>query len=279
MQVFLAAILLVGCTQVAGGDGGDDLADLNRLNDLTDGKADAPGAWTSVGTGVAYRRLGAGEAVLIAYGGYTARLSDSGLWASALVDAKLGAANVGHVYAVNGPADPGYDAQEIANTALRAHLAAHVAADSPIYVVAHSSGSFVAHEMLGQLAARGDTATLGRIAYANLDGGGAGLTHTIVAALAKMEFVYAHDPTLSSGLSRNAGAALANADAYAPIATSFEVVVRNTGCQSGAGWCLHDVVITHRPHNPQSFDLADDYTDFVGRPVTTEYLDPLLAAR
>ena len=38
----------------------------------------------------------------------------------------------------------------------------------------------------------------------------------------------------------------------------------------------NDVLITHKPHNPQTFDLARDYTDFVNRPVTTEYLTPFL---
>ena len=57
---------------------------------------------------------------------------------------------------------------------------------------------------------------------------------------------------------------------------TFEVVVPATGCVNGAGWCLHDVVITHWPHNHQTFDLARDYTDFVNRTPTTEYLDPLL---
>ena len=36
------------------------------------------------------------------------------------------------------------------------------------------------------------------------------------------------------------------------------------------------VLITHRPHNAHSYDLARDYTDFVNRPVTTEYLDGLI---
>ena len=40
----------------------------------------------------------------------------------------------------------------------------------------------------------------------------------------------------------------------------------------GAGWCLHDVVITHRPHKPLKYDL-NDYTDLIDRPVTTEYLE------
>jgi hypothetical protein len=38
------------------------------------------------------------------------------------------------------------------------------------------------------------------------------------------------------------------------------------------------VLITHRPHNHQTYDLADDYTDFTNRPITTEYLDTLVPA-
>jgi len=49
------------------------------------------------------------------------------------------------------------------------------------------------------------------------------------------------------------------------------VTVDHTGCDVGASWCMHDVVVTHKPHNPEHFDLARDYTDFEGRPVTTEY--------
>ena len=72
--------------------------------------------------------------------------------------------------------------------------------------------------------------------------------------------------------------AASNAGADSPrISVAFEVSVPSTGCHDGAGWCLHDVVITHRPHDHETFDLADDYTDFANRPVTTEYLDPLLA--
>jgi hypothetical protein len=270
------AAMVVGCSSSSTLEQ-DDLDDLDQLNELANGKADGTGDWVSVGLGVAYHRVNAGNAVLIAYGGYSARLNYSGAWASELVDQKLGAVDVGHVYAVKGPADPGYDAREIANTKLRAHLKEHANTGAPIYVVAHSSGSYVAHEMLGQLDAHADTATLARIAYADLDGGGSGLSDDIVAALAKIEFVYARDPTLSSGLSKNSSTAMALADAYAPIATAFEVTVPSTGCNSGAGWCLHDVLITHRPHNPSTFDLSRDYTDFVDRPVTIEYLEPLVA--
>jgi hypothetical protein len=241
-----------------------------------DGKEDSANSpWTKVGLGVAYQRVNTGNAILIAYGGYTARLAYSASWATELVDQKLGAMGVGQIYAVQGPADPGYDQREIGNSKLRAHLATIDDGTSPIYVVAHSSGSYVAHELLSQLNRVGNTPVLHRIGYANLDGGGSGLTSTIVGELRKMTFVYAHDPTLSDGYSENSGAAQSNGDEYAPKAETFEVTVSETGCDDGAGWCLHDVLITHRPHHSWSFDLADDYTDFVNRPCTIEYIDTL----
>jgi hypothetical protein len=267
----LLAMMLVGCTASVPG---------------TADEPDSPGAipealgasWTSVGFGVAYQRVNAGNAIVIAYGGYTAELSYSAAWATELVDAKLGAADVGQIYAVQGPEDPGYDAREIGNSKLRAHLPTIDDGVSPIYVIAHSSGSYVAHELLEQLLAAGTTGVLSRITYANLEGGGAGLTDDIVDCLHQLVFVYAHDPTLADGFSENSSAEIELGGEYAPQASAFEVVVPSTGCDSGAGWCLHDVVVTHRPHDPSTFDLADDYTDFVGRPITTEYLDALVPA-
>ena len=354
------ALTIVACG--TGDDDFDDTDQLDELNDLAGGKADGA-TWESIGNGVVYQRVNAGNAIVIAYGGYTARLVHSASWATELVNEKLGAEGVGHIYAVKGPAQASYAAREIGNSKLRAHLAtlaedpfvdpldgpdgiagtaddrnpgadgvlgtaddppaaagpdgiagttddvsfegpdgvagtdddvanpdgpdgvpgtaddvplAIDPATAPIYVVAHSSGSFVAHELLQQLHTTGNTETLARIAYANLDGGGSGLTRTIVEEVGRVAFVYAKDPTLNRGLSQNSSTAIALGMAYAPHASTFAVTVPNTGCVSGAGWCLHDVVITHRPHNPNMFDVAADYSDFVGRPVTTEYLDPFL---
>ncbi|MGE5182689.1 MAG: hypothetical protein ACM31C_11530 [Acidobacteriota bacterium] len=238
-----------------------------------DGKADGPGdGWTGIGLGVEYQRVNTGNAILIAYGGYTAHLSYSAAWASELVDAKLGGQDVGQIYAVKGPADASYDGKEIANSALRAHLATIDDGTSPIYVIAHSSGAYVANELLGQLQRAGATDVLARIDYSCLEGGGAGLDQDIVDSLHAIQFVYARDTSLAHGYSENAGAEQALAMEYAPHATSYEVVVPDTGCDDGAGWCLHDVVVTHKPHHSWSYDLADDYTDFVDRPVTVDYL-------
>lgn len=256
-----AAVLavLVAC----GSPEDDEPVDGEEIVLDTDGKADGS-TWTAVGLGVVYQQQNAGDAVLIAYGGYTARLVDSAAWATELVDEKLGALGVGHVYAVKGPADAAYAAREIGNSKLRAHLPASTAR---IYVVAHSSGAFVAHELLQQLTSRGATATLARIVYADLDGGTAGLTRGILDSLGDVTFVSARDPAV--GRSHN-GAFMASQAAGFGV-QHFEVTVPGTGCVSS--WCLHDVVITHRPHDPNNFDLARDYADFANRPVTTEYFD------
>ena len=267
MRTLIALVFLVGCTTV--GDGGFEQPEVDPTFDGA--KADSvDSTWTGIGLGVEYQRVNTGNGVLIAYGGYTARMSYSAAWATELVDQELGAAGVGQIYAVKGPADPGYDAREIGNSKLRAHLRMIDDGAFPIYVVAHSSGSYVAHELFQQMVARGETGLLSRVHYADLDGGGSGLDDEIVDGMAAIEFVYARDPI--AGDSRNASTARYLGDAYAPKASTVRVTVDHTGCDTGAGWCMHDVVITHRPHDPAHFDLARDYTDFVGRPVTTEYL-------
>jgi hypothetical protein len=274
LRYIACGLLFAACTADVAPQDDDPIGDS-----FSEGKADSPGsAWTSVGYGVAYQRVNTGNAILIAYGGYSAKLSFSAAWAEELVNSKLGATGVGQIYAVQGPEDPGYDAKEIGNSKLRAHLLTIDDGTSPIYIVAHSSGSYVAHEILGQLTRHTNTSILNRIGYADLDGGGSGLTDGIVDSLRAMTFVYADDPTLSSGYSENASTAQALGDDYSPKATSFEVSVPHTGCANGYGWCLHDVLITHKPHNPYHYDLADDYTDFTNRPPTIEYLDTLIPA-
>lgn len=235
--------------------------------------------WSSVGDGVAYRATGAGDAVLVLYGGYGAREAWVRAWASELVRARLGELGVGHVYAVRGPSDPGYRARELGNRALAEHLARGAGGEAPfVLVAAHSSGAFVAHEMLGALRSGADPtgALRAKTVYANLDGGGAGLDASLVRSLRRVAFVYAVDPTLPSGRSANAGAATSLAEAYgsAPVKLS----VPQSGCRSGAQWCLHDLVVTTRPHDPDRYDLARDYTRFEGRPVQTAWIDAVGSA-
>jgi hypothetical protein len=258
--------LVVGC---AGADVEDDAEDAA-------GSATAVG-WSSVGTGVSYLRAGDGPAVFVAYGGYGARDAWVRAWASELSRARLSELGVGHLYAVRGPSDPGYRGRELGNRALADHLARGAARDAPfVLVAAHSSGAFVAHELLGELRRGGldaDGAIRAKTVYANLDGGGSGLDASLVRSLRRVAFVYAVDPTLAAGRSANADAAESLAAAYgsAPV----RLVVARSGCRSGARWCLHDLLVTTRPHDPDRYDLANDYTRFDGRPVQTGWVEAL----
>ncbi len=223
--------------------------------------------WSPVSRGIAARTLtadaggAAGRSALVVYGGYGAHPEHTQAWAEALVAARGTDLDVGVVYASQGPRDALYRAREIGNTA----LARRLAADPPqtIFVLAHSSGSFVAHELLGVMSAD----LRARTRYYDLDGGQDGLTLAIGRGLASLTFVYASEPDV--GLSRNGAFMRALAPQY-PGAKSFVVDAAASGCATSN--CLHDTMITSRPHDPHTFDVAEDYVDFEGRVVTSGYL-------
>ncbi len=56
---------------------------------------------------------------------------------------------------------------------------------------------------------------------------------------------------------------------------SARIVSDRTGCTSGSRWCLHDALITTKPHDPHACDLARNYTDFVDRPVQSAWVDTI----
>ena len=248
-------------------------------------KSDAIAAipWATVGAGVSYKKVGAGADVLIVYGGYTAQDVFSQRWADELVRDKLGADGVGHLYAVKGPNQSGYANREIGNTKLVTHLsqASRAKNASRIIVIAHSSGTYVATELLQQLGREvtGElpASTLGKIDLFNLDGGG--LDASLVKKLSHAYFVWACDPKIGR-CSHNAGGMQALGSEFASQGGGIKVNASGSGCSSSAAgglWCMHDTLINTRPHNPAMYDLLDDYTDFssAGRSVVTSYLDVL----
>jgi hypothetical protein len=267
-RVLLCALVVVGCSVDSPDEEGEESLSEDAL----------VAGYTSLGLGVAYKELeGGGDAIFIGYGGYSVQQDWSCKWADALLDAKLKELGVGHVYAVKGPNQPGYGAREIANTKLGAHLLAGPGPNAPfVLVAAHSSGSYVAHELFQQLANRGaDTEDLrSKIVYANLDGGGSGLSDAIASSLRRVAFVWAEDP--AKGRSSNASTMIALGSAFGSPA--IRVDGAQSGCHRSAKWCLHDLVITTRPHNPATFDLRQDYSSFVGGPgraVQTQWIDAL----
>jgi hypothetical protein len=229
-------------------------------------------AWTDIGNpsangAIGYRDSGSGANAAIFYGGYTARAEHTRGWLSALYPAALQKLGVRHLYAVPGPVDAGYTRREVANSALVAHLVSRSPAPRLVVVAAHSSGSFVAHELFAQMLRRAPQ-LLRRVVYYNLDGGSALLTTPAVRGLARAYFVYARDGQL---LSRNGGFARQMGRWWPPKSQALEVNAAGSGCATP--WCLHDAVITTRPHNPRMYDIARDYTVFGGeRRAVVEYL-------
>jgi hypothetical protein len=238
-------------------------------------------AWQTIGYGVNFQPLGSGANVLIAYGGYTAEDSYVKGWADALYRAKGDQLGIGHLYAVRGPNQSGYANGEIANSKLAAHLGdGRAAAATRIIIVAHSSGTFVSAELLNQLGSEtgGVPAnTLSKTVVFNLDGGGVPASAEI-KRLSNLYFVYACDAVIGR-CSENSSSMKSEGETWASLGGSIEVNASGSGCSataSGGLWCLHDTLVTTRPHNPKMYDLADDYTDFAnGRKVVTSYLDHL----
>jgi hypothetical protein len=239
----------------------------------------ATASWAKgAGAGTALRRVGSGADIAVFYGGYGATLSASEQWADAVYDADLASRNVGLLYAVKGPAQSGYSGREIGNSKIAADLVgATGAAATRIIVIAHSSGAFVAHEMLEQLAdgRDGDDNAKGKVAYFNLDGA-SGPSRAARARLGGAWAVSVKDAS-GSGTSTNAGVASSNGATYkSENLGGHHVLTAASGvCNRGANWCLHMVCANERPYNKGGLDVADDYTDFDGHPVQVEYLSVL----
>ncbi len=216
-----------------------------------------------------------GESVFVGYAGYGIPRDAAEAWVEALYRARLRDAGVRHVFAVQGPADVGYTGLEIGNSRVAEAIVDRLGpSPSRVVVAAHSSGSFVAHELLGQLEGGFDPTdvTAGRVTYFNLDGGASGLSSAIVDRLDRAYFVAAYDPGVVTW-SPNQPTMASLGATYADKGGYHEIDATGSGCLATAVWCLHMTVITTEPHNPAASSQATDYTDFAGRAVTTAYLD------
>jgi pimeloyl-ACP methyl ester carboxylesterase len=242
--------------------------------------------WQPVGFGVSYKSFDgsplASSNVVILYGGYTAEEDYVQRWANEMVRVKAAALGIGHLYAVKGPNRAGYDNHEIHNSKLAAHLAAEgrAAGAQSVVVIAHSSGTYVADELLRMLrdgAGGVPASTIAKVRLFNLDGGGVS-NAALLRQLGSAYFVFACDGAIGR-CSHNASSMRSLGAQYASLGGAQEMNARGSQCsreQAGGLWCLHDTVITTRPHNPVSYDLRRDYTDFAnGRELVTAYLDAL----
>ncbi len=250
---------------------------------IVDVAIDAPDidsiAWqtgAAIGNGVAFKdtQNPLGNGLFIGYGGYGAKLVESELWVTALYRATLRARGVRWIWAVQGPSDPDYSQDEIGNSKIASAMIPLVQTQSLVVVAAHSSGAFVAQELLEQLASGADPndVTKDLVVYFALDGGG-GMTQASIDRTKNAYFVSSHDAATQSA---NYGAMTTLAATYASKGGFFDNDASASGCDPGADWCVHDTLINTRPHDPTNLDVPDDYSDFAGRPVCTSYLDAKL---
>lgn len=227
-----------------------------------------------VGYGVAYKdsQDPAAHNVFIGYAGYAMPLDAAQAWVTALYHADLRGRGVRHVYAVQGPATVMYSDLEIGNSHIAGALTTQAEGAAFVAIAAHSSGSYVAHELLGQLAGGLDPAgvTAGKVVYFNLEGGG-GLTGEAVDRLRRAYFVSVYDGSTDTAAPNRGGMQLLGGQ-WPGKGAYLELDGAGAGCDAGAQWCLHMAVINHRPHDP-SGSSADDYYDFIERPVVTNYIE------
>jgi hypothetical protein len=252
VALLVLAVVAAGCSSSTSDDQSSEEAQTAGAN---------LSGWSDVSYGVARKdNAGSGSTALVVYGGYGAQPQHSQSWALAIAAARPDL-DLGFIYAIRGPRDAGYNAKEIGNRALSRELTS--VAPTRIVMLAHSSGGYVADEILNDF----DNDMLSRIDYFDLDGGTAGLTNTIARNLRSLNFVWAHASNV--GLSRNGAFMKSQVQAFAGSkGTQIEAV--GSGCLTSN--CLHDTLITSKPHDHNTFNVALDYTDFTGRQVRVSYL-------
>lgn len=289
--ICVVALLVVacGCGDPMNGDGPDaaDTSDANPMSDAPVDSMDVPEPdfsslpWDVIGTGVNFKdsQNPRGSNVFIAYAGYGVTSAEAKIWVTALYKATLRARGVRYVYAVQGPATVEYSQAEIQNTHLIAHLLPQVSpATHFIAVAGHSSGGWVACEILQQLYDQGmdpTGKTSGRTVYYDLDGVQSCLDTNIVHHLRRVYFVSAHTSVGGGGYSLNAPGMMLGAMTYG--GNLFKLYdASDSGCQASADLCLHVSLVNTKPHDP-STGTPSDYGDFTGRPVNQWYLDATTA--
>ncbi len=275
----LLALALAACSSNVASDLEPDAAAPGA--DADAGTTDAPPPdfaslpWQTIGTGITFKdsHNPGGESVFIGYAGYGVTEAEAQAWMTALYTADLEQRGVRYVYAVRGPDDVEYANKEIQNTHLVAHLLPEVSTTTGFIAIAgHSSGGWVACELLQQLYDQGldpTGATSGKTVYYDLDGVESCLDTTIVHHLRALYFVSAHTSVGAGGYSLNATFMMMGAMMFGGKFLLYDA--SNSGCEPSADLCLHVTLVNTRPHDP-STGTPSDYGDFATRPVNRWYL-------
>ena len=228
--------------------------------------------WQQVSHGISYTQPenNSNRDILICFAGWSVKQAWAENWAMKLWEAKLKDKGIGNLYAVKGPRDVFFESSEMATDSLGLHLQNLVIANKEmgsvnIFVVAHSSGSFVAHRFFSVLHANPVWQDLlGKITYYNLDGAissatpGTTLTKALSDQLKEIFAVYAYEET-EKITSPNKNDMQKMVLLYPEKVTAIELKSSNSGCKDP--WCVHDLLINAMPHDPNGFDLEKDYNE------------------
>jgi hypothetical protein len=245
--------------------------------------------WKQLGHGVNFSQLqhSSGNDIFIGFAGWTVEQPWVNNWVQELCRAKLNQMNVKYFYAVKGPKDVDYKSLEIDNKILISHLLEIIDSlshkgQSPVNIIiaAHSSGSYVAHQLLTLLYINKlDTAgiTKNKITYFCLDGGigvntaGTTINQEIADNLIKIYGVYAFDQSTKK-YSPNKDEMLKLATLFNKKSDTLIIDATTSGCKGN--WCIHETFVNKIPHNPNTYDLNKDYSIInSAHPVCTEYLN------
>ncbi len=119
--------------------------------------------------------------------------------------------------------------------------------------------------------------TKNKIIYIMLDGEpgiprGYTLTKTMAESLRKIISVYAIDSTTNTKSGMYAEAVKIK-KLFPEKTVDYLITSKKSGCAKGAKWCVHETLITTKPHNPKMYDLQNDYQFFdKERYVVTEFM-------
>jgi D-alanyl-D-alanine carboxypeptidase len=216
------------------------------------------------GKGFSIASIGGTGSIFIGCAGWSVPLQNSQTWISALAPT-LRQQGAGTLIAVKGPTASRFRPQERTDIDLQAlsqkviSLAGNA---GEIIIAAHSSGSFVAHVLMTMMAA-GGAAVQKKVVYYNLDG--ASTYYPLQSPVIKSALAVAakHGALTSMNFKAMQGFA-------ARVGGQVHVLdASQSGCT--AARCMHDVLINVKPHDPKTFNLAKDYTDFTTGGVQNGY--------
>lgn len=246
-------------------------------------------SWFKIGSGVNYTftENKIGNDIFIAIGGWQSKQEWVNKWSETLYEAKLNELGIQHIFSVKGPDEVCNRNKEINIKGLADYVKNIIYATyyiNRVIIAAHSSGSFVANDLLellyGEKGIAKDSFYINKVHYFNLDGGiggdecGLALSDSVIKYIAKVYPVSAYDS--SAGLySSNYETMKRLSEMYGNKSEMILLEVSGSGCTDK--WCLHDAVIIRKPYDPNKYNLEKDYTLFDDEhKVQSDYLNVLL---